>query len=648
MRTLSASLLAAQQSASHEPYVEVVVSNRVADVTRLGWTPDYSASLPDDAHSAAADGDYLHRVRVRAGDVEYERDAGSGWTGLHGASATVVSVVAINDERVVVAYNLGGSLYIRESTDQGGSWDAPVNFISPGVAPEAIAVAYKNAAGDLAIVWEENGAVKRIRRTSGTFGSAATWTESMATVTGLAMTYFGDYNVAITGTDGDDRPVVAGTVLGDGFFYAVDTWAALQYIAEAEDGAGVTFGAPSMVYADTHRLAFVESYSGPSAYDRPQLTWFPPSLTFGEHAWREPVPFDLDSPRGVAIAANGTTAYLSRPDATWSAPLASPETDLTADMLAIDVRLRRESGEARVVLRNDDGRYHDLASGPYATITRGAQLEVRPGYTTAAGNERSSGLQFWIDRWEYTSEGGRATLVLHARDVWSLVEAWRARRQHRWTADEASVSQILRFVCGRAAVEVVNVGASAAALNHKPEFTVHPGEDGLRATGRLLAMVPDALRATGDELELTELQETDVAVYSYGTDHDILRGRYGAPALAANRVQAFGDGELSEAFAWEEIDETFDRLRQVFDLNLTSASKADDRAAATLRQEALDLALGEIVTPVNCGQELHDVIEVTDANAGLSAAPYRVQGIELRYAREGRAVYQQRLLLGRV
>src|SRR5436189_47748 len=41
---------------------------------------------------------------------------------------------------------------------------------------------------------------------------------------------------------------------------------------------------------------------------------------------------------------------------------------------------------------------------------------------------------------------------------------------------------------------------------------------------------------------------------------------------------------------------------------------------------------GEITVPVNCGQELYDVVEVTDVGAGLSTARRRVLGIAMRYS----------------
>jgi hypothetical protein len=41
----------------------------------------------------------------------------------------------------------------------------------------------------------------------------------------------------------------------------------------------------------------------------------------------------------------------------------------------------------------------------------------------------------------------------------------------------------------------------------------------------------------------------------------------------------------------------------------------------------------EVLVPVNCGQELYDVVEVTDLRAGLSAARQRVLAMSLRYVR---------------
>ena len=114
-------------------------------------------------------------------------------------------------------------------------------------------------------------------------------------------------------------------------------------------------------------------------------------------------------------------------------------------------------------------------------------------------------------------------------------------------------------------------------------------------------------------------------------------------------MQVYGQTVVGESFAWDEVERVPERLRQVQDRNLTTVEEAQARCAAELRREELDAVSGDILVPVNCGQELYDVVEVTDARAGLVAARRRVLGLELRYARTGRrARYAQRITLGGV
>jgi len=75
--------------------------------------------------------------------------------------------------------------------------------------------------------------------------------------------------------------------------------------------------------------------------------------------------------------------------------------------------------------------------------------------------------------------------------------------------------------------------------------------------------------------------------------------------------------------------------------------KAGERGEAYLRQAEMEAVNGAILTPVNCGQQLYDVVDITDSRSGLSAAKRRVIGLTLVY-RPRRGEYQQRLLLGGV
>ena len=160
--------------------------------------------------------------------------------------------------------------------------------------------------------------------------------------------------------------------------------------------------------------------------------------------------------------------------------------------------------------------------------------------------------------------------------------------------------------------------------------------------------VPDALIFLGHQGSLTHPQASDGTDYIYGTDHTVLQGRYASGAQVYNRVQVFGSADVGEAFTWEEVDQFFDRLLQVHDLNLDTPQKTQDRANAALREQLLASLVGEVAVPANCGQELYDVVEVTDVSAGLSSAKRRVMGLGLEYSRGPRPRYLHTVSLGGV
>ena len=98
---------------------------------------------------------------------------------------------------------------------------------------------------------------------------------------------------------------------------------------------------------------------------------------------------------------------------------------------------------------------------------------------------------------------------------------------------------------------------------------------------------------------------------------------------------------------WGEINKLYDRLQQLFDINIDSVAEAQQRGEAYLREAEIESASGIIRVPTNCGQQLYDVIDITDSRAGLSAEKKRVRGLTLVY-QPGKAQYEQRLLLGAV
>lgn len=104
---------------------------------------------------------------------------------------------------------------------------------------------------------------------------------------------------------------------------------------------------------------------------------------------------------------------------------------------------------------------------------------------------------------------------------------------------------------------------------------------------------------------------------------------------------------ITDSFNWDEVDRLYDRLEQIADRNINALDGAKARGEAYLRKAGIRAVSGYIRVPVNCGQQLYDVIDITDRLAGLDAAGRRVLGITLVYDTE-RSVYEQRILLGGV
>jgi hypothetical protein len=102
---------------------------------------------------------------------------------------------------------------------------------------------------------------------------------------------------------------------------------------------------------------------------------------------------------------------------------------------------------------------------------------------------------------------------------------------------------------------------------------------------------------------------------------------------------------IVESYQWDEIYRMADRLERVDDLNIRSAAAAGSCGAARLREEEIAASTGEILTPINCGQQLYDVIAITDPAAGLTAVKRRVIGISLAYEKQS-AKYINKIILG--
>jgi hypothetical protein len=665
MRELTATLLATQKRDAAIPYVRVEAVNKVAGAVRLDWERLYSGEEEDYYNVLAIPGDgSLVRARLTslsdAGKLFRQRVAEPGpgsdfsqWTYTSQYNAIAVAAASLGAEVSIFWVKTNREVRRIKSTDYGATWGSPelIDY-TPTTSVYGLAAAYKPG-GDLAVFFADQATLYVKKYVSGQWQQKSAWDKTTGDLSGAACIYNGDWELLVTGQDADGNYRLWSLVYGDGGEVSAGSWSALKELALAPSGGSFEYRQPFVDRTDICRGNFVEKYTGTEAYSRPFFSHTVAGSGYAEGLWREPVPFDASSEYGLAMAHDDSYVWLSSPSGVWRAELAERSLDLTADVTAVRQESGAASGSLLVELRNDDGRYAAPGQGDLAALDMGCRLDFSPGYDTPSGNECSVGPAFYIESWEHTSSGGGASLLLHARDGWGALAEWRARQQFRWNkvTDDYSVRDIIAVMLGRVGLKLEVVSASDAVTGFYPDFTVSPGHNGREVIGRLLSFVPDVIFIEGDAAYLVNPQVDDDAIYSYGVDHRIWEGRYLTSALGANRVQVEGDAGgspiLVESLSWDEVGRLGDRFRRVEDSNIGSVDEARQRGEAVLRQVEIQAGGGLVLVPVNCGQQLYDVIEVTDARAGLDAVRKRVSGLVLVY-HPRRGEYRQQIRLGPV
>ncbi|MEE9201625.1 MAG: hypothetical protein V3U31_00330 [Dehalococcoidia bacterium] len=660
MRDLSPTLLAAQKEASRRPYIKVVVEDGVGVVSRIDWQRLYTSSEADYHHALTLAGDgSLIRVRVEppSSGLYYQRVTSPGpgsdfssWTLLSTAVPGGVALSAQGAE--VLLFFVPGSnpdsVFYYRSTDYGQNWVGPNTLASPMPGTDVVWLAAAHRPdGDLALFATVAHKVYVKTRTSGGWSGWSQWPNSANSHSGLATCYSGDWKLVVCGQDSWNSYKVWGCIYGDGAEQPAGTWSSLVDMTEASATASVQLRCPALIQPDVFRAFFVEKHTGQEAYQRPYWAHTLPGQGFSQGLWREPVPFDLTSDYGVAMAYQGSTVWLSTPFGVWQGQLSTATADLTDDVLGLLATASPSGGRVRMELDNSSGKYNAPGSGGLSALRLGSRLRVSPGYHTTAGPEAAPGYVYWIEGWDYHRQGGRNVLVIAGADGRGQTAAWHTRRQFAWQAAQQSVQELVAFLLARCGLPLQVLSSSSFFSTHQPAFALHPGGRGEDGIERLLDMVADLLFFREETACSKYPDLAEATAYSYGTDHVILSAVYSRTAPGINRVQAYGLDVTAESFSWGEVSEVLDRLRQVHDLNLTTAADARERADAGSSRAAREGYSGEVVVPPNCGQEMYDVVEITDPACGLSAARRRVMGLALLYE-PGRGLYQHRLRLSGV
>jgi len=663
MRTLSPTLLAAQKEASRTPYVKVEAKNKIAGVVRLDWTRLYTGSEDDYFHAVTIPGDgSLIRARITPiadGRKLYrQRVANPGpssdfsiWTYTNQYICLVVAAASLGAEVSIFWINNSREIRRIKSTDNGVTWGSPelIDY-SLTTTPSGLAAAYKSN-GDLAIFIADHATLQVKKYVGGGWQSKTNWDKTTGDLSSVAIVYDNDWDLLISGKDTSGNFKLWSLIYGDGGDVTTDTWSTLRELASAPSDGGFQYHRVFLDKPNVYRCFYVEKFTGTDAYDRPFWSHSIPSSKFLDNLWREPVPFNLSGEYGIAITNFGDYCWLTTPYGVWRAKLTEESFDLSADVISLKQETLEKQGRLNIELRNDEGNYSSLP----VPLDIGSQLDFSPGYITSLGNESSPGQTFLLETYEYTSSGGKASLLLNALDGWESIDIWKARHHFRWNknSNDMSVKDILAFVLARVALKLEVISESSIITGYYPDFTIQANDRGAGIISRLLSFVPDKLFIEGNKAYLINPQTSDSSVYAYGQAHSIFNGKYQIAAFRSNRVQVegydpVGDEPVSvNSFSWSQIDKLYDRLTQLEDRNIDTVTKAQQRGDTYLREDEIESSNGSIIIPVNCGQQLYDVIDVTDNRLGLSSEKKRVLGLNLIY-NLSRGQYEHHLILGTV
>jgi len=162
MRTLSSTLLAAQQKETAVPCIRIITVNRTAGVNRYDWARFYDGSEDDYYHGLTIPGDgslikvritlpadsnklYRQRINSPGPGSDY-----SQWTYTGQYGAMVTAATALGAEVSLFWINSSREIRRIKSTDYGANWGSPelIDY-SPSTAIYGMAAAYKPN-GDLA------------------------------------------------------------------------------------------------------------------------------------------------------------------------------------------------------------------------------------------------------------------------------------------------------------------------------------------------------------------------------------------------------------------------------------------------------------------------------------------------------------------
>lgn len=193
MRTLSSTLLAAQQQETAVPYVRVEAVNKTDGVNRYNWSRLYDGSEDDCYHSLTMPGDgslIKARITLPADSNKLYRqrviNPGTGsdysqWTYTGQYNVVVTAAASLGAEASIFWIKSNREIRRIKSTDYGANWGSPETIdYSPSTAIYGMAAAYKPN-GDLVTFFVDQSVLYVKKCIGGQWQTKAAWARAPAT-----------------------------------------------------------------------------------------------------------------------------------------------------------------------------------------------------------------------------------------------------------------------------------------------------------------------------------------------------------------------------------------------------------------------------------------------------------------------------------
>lgn len=674
MYALSDTLIAAQQSSIRHPVIKCLVDDRPIEVPRLAWTSLYTGSESDYYCGAAicSDGSIV-RVRSEAGGDFYRQritdpaqpTQWSTWVLARAGVSTVCQVAAARGSasgvvRIYVVAGAPGSrvVYGCESADNGQTWGAWETVASPPAGSEVKALAatddYVVYAVDLQGV-DPDDYLCVVQKSGGVWSAPTADTARYAAINTAGVGKEDQYlRIMFYGESSLELRNKSWNVTNS-------TWTAGVVLLAAGSGSNYSYLFPWLLTpdGDVPRYTYVyrEYYNGVPAHGR-RMLGVTPNLDY----LTEVVPLPSTGQMQIVLLKGGGYWYLLGSKEAYRAPVYSGGTSEKVDLSGYVAGFEAEQGRGArqssgiqsnvtmlgpsrltLLLENSDGAFRQagVAGTTFAALREGAQLALGLGYRTAAGEEYFWDVPWWIDRLAFVDAGGRGYLRVDCIDAWAYLDRFRVHRQ------EVFINQTLGYILQRIWWRVcgeTTLPATAGLSTVAPIFTFQPGESYAdiasricRRSGVVLSFRSSQTEPTGFASVQPVLAEIGAGLssYDYGTGaHPVARGVYSAGGQVISHVEVYGTNAFGEQFDTDRNAQTMrDIVRKVVDKEADTDAKAADVALYVLRAEQMAGNGGWIEVWANVGQELWDVVSITDERANLSIAQRRAVSLLTRYDR---------------